>query len=37
MVVATAVRLGGALVATADPDDLAALATNHSNVRIWAL
>lgn len=37
IVVATAIRLGGAIIATADPDDLGALAAAHSNVRIWSL
>jgi predicted nucleic acid-binding protein len=37
IVVATAVRLGGALVLTSDPDDLARLAANHPGVEIQAL
>jgi len=37
MVVATAIRLGGALIATADPLDLTALAQSHPNVKIWSL
>ena len=37
MVVATAIRLGGALIATADTHDLTALAQNHPNVKIWSL
>jgi predicted nucleic acid-binding protein len=37
IVVATAIRLGGALIATADPEDLSALAANHSNVKVWSL
>lgn len=37
MVIATAIRLGGALVATADEHDLASLAQNHPNVKIWPL
>lgn len=37
MVVATAIRLGGALIATADAHDLTALAQNHPNVKIWPL
>ncbi len=37
IVVATAIRLGGAVIATADPDDLGALAAAHGNVRIWSL
>jgi predicted nucleic acid-binding protein len=37
MVVATAVRLGGAIIATADPLDLSALAQYHPNVKIWSL
>lgn len=37
MVAATAVRAGGALIATGDSDDLRALAAGHPNVRVWAL
>jgi len=37
IVVATAVRIGGAVVATSDPHDLEALAADHPNVRIWPL
>jgi len=37
IVVATAIRIGGGVVATADPDDLKALASDHPNVRIWSL
>lgn len=37
LVVASAVRLGGAVIATADPDDLKALAADHPNVKIWPL
>lgn len=33
-VVATSVRLGGGIIATADADDLRALARDHPNVRI---
>lgn len=36
-VVATAIRLGGALVLTSDPDDLRALARDHQNVAILSL
>lgn len=36
-VVATAVRLGGATVATGDPDDLRSLARDHPNVAIVPL
>ncbi len=36
-VVATAARLGGAVVLTADPADLRALAAGHANVAISAL
>jgi predicted nucleic acid-binding protein len=36
-VVATAVRFGGGIIATADPDDLTSLATDDPNVRILAL
>ncbi len=34
LVVATAIRLGGGLILTHDPDDLSALAAGHPNVRI---
>lgn len=37
IVVATAVRLGGGVIATADPGDMRALAADHPNVRIWSL
>ncbi|MFV0257651.1 MAG: type II toxin-antitoxin system VapC family toxin [Acidimicrobiales bacterium] len=37
MVVATAVRLGGALITTADKTDLTSLAQNHPNMKIWSL
>jgi hypothetical protein len=37
LVVATAVRLGGGIVATGDPDDLRSLARDHSNVKVQAL
>lgn len=37
IVVATAVRLGGALVLTSDPDDLSRLASNHPTVEIKGL
>lgn len=37
MVAATAIRAGGALIATGDSDDLRALAAGHPNVRVWAL
>ena len=37
IVVATAVRLGGALVLTSDPEDLGRLAMDHPNVKIQAL
>lgn len=36
-VVATAARLGGAVVLTGDPDDLRVLAADHANVAIQAL
>lgn len=36
-VVATAIRLGGAVVLTADPDDLRSLAREHRNVAIVPL
>lgn len=37
LVVATAVRLGGGIVATGDPEDLRALARDHGNVRVEPL
>lgn len=37
LVVATAVRLGGGLIVTHDPDDLNALAANHPAVRIASI
>jgi len=37
IVVATAIRLGGALIVTSDPDDLARLAMNHPDVEIQPL
>ena len=37
MVLATAVRLGGGIIATADPADLTAIAQDHTNVKIWSL
>ncbi len=37
IVVATAIRLGAALILTSDPDDLATLAMNHPGVEIEAL
>ncbi len=37
IVVATAIRLGGALVVTSDPDDLTSLASNHPDVEIQGL
>jgi predicted nucleic acid-binding protein len=37
IVVATAVRLGGAVVATADPEDFNRLAAGNPNVVIWSL
>jgi len=36
-VVATAIRLGGAVIATGDPNDLASLARDHRNVMIQPL
>ena len=35
LVVATAIRLGGGIVATHDPRDMRALAANHPNVSIF--
>ena len=37
LVVATAVRLGGGIVLTHDPVDLAVLATRHANVSVEAI
>ncbi|MDZ7733906.1 MAG: PIN domain-containing protein [Acidimicrobiia bacterium] len=37
LVVATAVRLGGALILTSDPDDLRVLAMDHATIEIQAL
>lgn len=37
LVVATAIRLGGGVVLTHDPGDLALLAAGHTNVRIAAI
>src|SRR5215475_15322159 len=37
LVVATAVRLGGGIIATGDPDDLRSLARDHLNVKVEAL
>jgi predicted nucleic acid-binding protein len=37
LVIATAIRLGGGIVATGDPDDLQSLARDHANVRIQPL
>lgn len=37
LVVATAIRLGGGIVATHDPSDLALLAAGHPNVAIAAI
>jgi predicted nucleic acid-binding protein len=37
LVVATAVRLGGGIVLTHDPDDLSALAAGRPNVRVAAI
>lgn len=37
VVVATAIRLGGGIVATGDPDDLRSLARDHANVKVQAL
>ena len=36
-VIATAVRLGGGIVATADPDDLRSLARDHPSVRVESI
>ena len=37
IVVATAIRLGGGLVATGDPDDIRLLASGFANVRVVAI
>ena len=37
LVVATAIRLGGGIVATGDPDDLRSLARDHDNVKVQPL
>ena len=37
LVVATAIRLGGGLVATGDPDDLRSLAREHPNIKVQPL
>lgn len=37
LVVATAIRLGGGIVATGDPDDLRSLAREHANVKVQSL
>ena len=37
LVIATAIRLGGGVVATGDPDDLRSLARQHANVKVESL
>jgi predicted nucleic acid-binding protein len=37
IVIATAIRFGGGIVATGDPDDLRSLASEHANVKVQAL
>lgn len=37
VVIATAIRLGGGIVATGDPGDLRSLARNHANVKVQPL
>lgn len=37
LVVASAIRLGGGLVATGDPDDLRSLAREHPNIKVQPL
>ncbi len=37
LVVAAAIRLGGGLVATSDPDDLRSLAREHPNIKVQPL
>lgn len=36
-VVATAIRLGGGIIATGDPDDLCSLAREHTNIDVHGL
>ena len=36
-VIAAAIRLGGGIVATGDPDDLRSLAREHANVKVQSL
>jgi formylmethanofuran dehydrogenase subunit C len=36
-VVATAIRLGGGVIITGDPDDLKALAREHGNIKVHGL
>jgi hypothetical protein len=36
-VVATAIRLGGGIIATGDPDDLKSLARGYPNIEIYPL
>jgi predicted nucleic acid-binding protein len=37
VIIATAVRLGGGIVASGDPDDLRSLARDHANVKVQPL
>lgn len=37
IVVATAVHLGGGVIATSDADDMRALAVDNPNVKVWSL
>lgn len=37
LVVATAIRLGGGVIATSDPDDMTALARSHRNVTAYRI
>jgi predicted nucleic acid-binding protein len=37
VVVATAIRLGGGIIVTGDPDDLHSLARDHGNIKVQAL
>jgi predicted nucleic acid-binding protein len=37
LVVATAIRLGGGVIATHDPDDMRLLAARHANVAIFSI
>jgi len=36
-VVATAIRLGGGIIMTGDPDDMSSLAREHTNIEVYGL